>query len=294
VNQRRTDFPGKSLLVGLAGAGIQHSSSPSMHVDEGKALGLSIHYELFDFDLMQGGPRRLASVLDEAENRGFAGLNITYPSKQAVIPLLHELAPEARELHSVNTVLFRNGKRIGHNTDWWGFAESFKRDMADADTDEVVLVGAGGAGAAVGFAMLKLGSRSLIVHDVDRSRAVALVERLEELFPDRHVRVCADLPTSIANANGLLHATPTGMRKHPGIPVPAESLRPPLWIAEIVYVPLVTELLAAARMRGCRTLDGGGMAVFQGAMAFKLFFEVEPDASRMLRRFHARLATAAA
>jgi shikimate dehydrogenase len=294
VNQRRIDFPGKSLLVGLAGAGIQHSSSPSMHVDEGKALGLSIHYELFDFDLMQGGPRRLASVLDEAENRGFAGLNITYPSKQAVIPLLHELAPEARELHSVNTVLFRNGKRIGHNTDWWGFAESFKRDMADADTDEVVLVGAGGAGAAVGFAMLKLGSRSLIVHDVDRSRAVALVERLEELFPDRHVRVCADLPTSIANANGLLHATPTGMRKHPGIPVPAESLRPPLWIAEIVYVPLVTELLAAARMRGCRTLDGGGMAVFQGAMAFKLFFEVEPDASRMLRRFHARLATAAA
>jgi shikimate dehydrogenase len=294
VNQRRIDFPGKSLLVGLAGAGIQHSSSPSMHVDEGKALGLSIHYELFDFDLMQGGPRRLASVLDEAENRGFAGLNITYPSKQAVIPLLHELAPEARELHSVNTVLFRNGKRIGHNTDWWGFAESFKRDMADADTDEVVLVGAGGAGAAVGFAMLKLGSRSLIVHDVDRSRAVALVERLEELFPDRHVRVCADLPTSIANANGLVHATPTGMRKHPGIPVPADSLRPPLWIAEIVYVPLLTELLAAARMRGCRTLDGGGMAVFQGAMAFKLFFEVEPDASRMLRRFHARLATAAA
>jgi shikimate dehydrogenase len=294
VSHRRADLPGKSLLVGLAGAGIQHSSSPSMHVDEGKALGLSVHYELFDFDLMQGGPRRLASVLDEAENRGFAGLNITYPSKQAVIPLLHELAPEARELHSVNTVLFRNGKRIGHNTDWWGFAESFKRDMADADTDEVVLVGAGGAGAAVGFAMLKLGSRSLIVHDVDRSRAVALVERLAELFPDRHVRVCADLPTSIANANGLVHATPTGMRKHPGIPVPAESLRPPLWIAEIVYVPLLTELLAAARMRGCRTLDGGGMAVFQGAMAFKLFFEVEPDASRMLRRFHARLATAAA
>ena len=265
-----------------------------MHVDEGKAQGLAIHYELFDFDLMQGGAARLASVLDEAEARGFAGLNITYPSKQAVIPLLHDLAPEARALHSVNTVLFRNGKRIGHNTDWWGFAESFKRDMADAKTEEVVLVGAGGAGAAVGFAMLKLGSRSLTVHDVDRARAVALVDRLAELFADRHVRVCKDLPTALANANGLVHATPTGMRKHPGLPVPAESLHPPLWIAEIVYVPLLTELLAAARMRGCRTLDGGGMAVFQGAMAFKLFFEVEPDVSRMLRRFHSRLATVAA
>lgn len=294
MSKQRTDTPAKTLMVGLAGSGIQHSSSPSMHVDEGKALGLSIHYELFDFDLMKGGADRLASVLDEAEARGFAGLNITYPSKQAVIPLLHDLAPEARALHSVNTVLFRNGKRIGHNTDWWGFAESFKRDMADANTEEVVLVGAGGAGAAVGFAMLKLGSRSLTVHDVDRARAVALAGRLAELFTDRDVRVCKDLPTALANANGLVHATPTGMRKHPGIPVPADSLRPPLWIAEIVYVPLLTELLAAARLRGCRTLDGGGMAVFQGAMAFKLFFEVEPDVSRMLRRFHSRLATVAA
>ena len=294
MNQQRADVPAEALLVGLAGAGIQHSSSPSMHVDEGKALGLAVHYELFDFDLMQSGAARLASVLDEAEERGFAGLNITYPSKQAVIPLLHDLAPEARALHSVNTVLFRNGKRIGHNTDWWGFAESFKRDMADANIEEVVLVGAGGAGAAVGFAMLKLGSRSLTVHDVDRARAVALVDRLAELFTDRHVRVCKDLPTALANANGLVHATPTGMRKHPGMPVPAEALHPPLWVAEIVYVPLLTELLAAARMRGCRTLDGGGMAVFQGAMAFKLFFEVEPDVSRMLRRFHSRLATVAA
>ena len=122
-------------------------------------------------------------VLDDAEQRGFSGLNITYPSKQAVIPMLDELAPEARALHSVNTVLFRNGRRIGHNTDWWGFAESFRRDMSDANTDDVVLVGAGGAGAAVGYAMLKLGSRTLTVHDMDGSRTAALVERLSELFP---------------------------------------------------------------------------------------------------------------
>src|SRR6187549_565101 len=163
----RAESPHRTYLVGLVGAGIQHSSSPSMHMDEGRSLGLQIDYELLDFDLMPEGPTCLAAVLDQAEQRGFTGLNVTYPSKQAVIPLLHELSPEARALHSVNTVLFRDGKRIGHNTDWWGFAESFKRGMSDVNTDSVVLVGAGGAGAAVGYAMLKMGSRSLTVHDMD-------------------------------------------------------------------------------------------------------------------------------
>ena len=244
---------------------------------------------------MQGGAERLPALLDEAEQRGFSGLNITYPSKQAVIPLLDELAPEARALHSVNTVLFRDGRRIGHNTDWWGFAESFRRDMADVNTDHVVLVGAGGAGAAVGYAMLKLGSRELTVHDTDGSRSAALVAAaVRTVSAIASIGLCRDLPAALAKADGLIHATPTGMRKYPGMPVPAESLRPPLWVSEIVYVPLLTELVVTARKQGCRTLDGGGMAVFQGAMAFKLFFEVEPDIPRMLRRFHSRLATVAA
>jgi shikimate dehydrogenase len=281
-------------LVGLVGAGIQHSSSPSMHMEEGQSLGLQISYELLDLDLMPGGAASLPIVLDAAEQRGFAGLNVTYPSKQAVISLLHELSPEAQALHSVNTVLFRDGRRIGHNTDWWGFAESFTREMADANTRRVVLVGAGGAGAAVGYAMLKLGCEQLTIHDMESSRAAALVERMSNLFSNRKIAVCNDLAKALTNTDGLVHATPTGMRKHPGIPVPPECLRPPLWVAEIVYVPLVTELLLAARKQGCRTLDGGGMAVFQGAMAFKLFFGVNPDVTRMQRRFHSKLATAAA
>ncbi len=265
-----------------------------MHMDEGQSLGLQISYELLDLDLMAGGAAGLAAVLDHAEQRGFTGLNVTYPSKQAVIPLLHELSPEAQALHSVNTVLFRGGRRIGHNTDWWGFAESFRREMSDVNPRRAVLVGAGGAGAAVGYAMLKSGTQELSVHDMDRSRAVALAERMSALFADRKVTVCDDVAAALATADGLVHATPTGMQKYPGIPVPAESLRPPLWVAEIVYVPLLTELLRTARQHGCRTLDGDGMAVFQGAMAFKLFFGVNPDVARMQRRFHSKLATAAA
>jgi shikimate dehydrogenase len=290
----RPEAANRTYLAGLVGAGIQHSSSPSMHMDEGQSLGLSINYELFDFDVMPTGAARLAAVLDEAEQRGFSGINVTYPSKQAVIPLLHELSPEARALHSVNTVLFRDGRRIGHNTDWWGFAESFRREMSDVNPRRVVLVGAGGAGAAVGYAMLKSGTQELRVHDTDRSRAVGLAERMSGLFQECRVTVCDDVESALGNTDGLAHATPTGMQKHPGMPVPAECLRPPLWVAEIVYVPLLTELLRTARLHGCRTLDGDGMAVFQGAMAFKLFFGVNPDVARMQRRFHSKLATAAA
>jgi shikimate dehydrogenase len=290
----RPEAANRTYLAGLVGAGIQHSSSPSMHMDEAHSLGLAISYQLFDFDLMPTGAARLAAVVDEAEQRGFVGLNVTCPSKQAVIPLLHDLSPEARALHSVNTVLFRGGRRIGHNTDWWGFAESFRREMSDVNPRRVVLVGAGGAGAAVGYAMLKSGTLELSVHDIDRSRATALAERMSGLFPHCQVTVCDDVAGALANADGLVHATPTGMQKYPGIPVPADCLRPPLWLAEIVYVPLLTELLRTARQHGCRTLDGDGMAVFQGAMAFNLFFGVEADVARMQRRFHSKLATAAA
>jgi shikimate dehydrogenase len=290
----RAEAANRTYLAGLVGAGIQHSSSPSMHMDEGQSLGLAIRYELFDFDLMAAGAAPLAAVLEEAEQRGFVGLNVTYPSKQTVVPLLHDLSPEARALHSVNTVLFRGGRRIGYNTDWWGFAESFRREMADVNPRRVVLVGAGGAGAAVGYAMLKSGTLELSVHDMDRSRAAGLAERMSGLFQQCRVTVCDEVVGALANADGLVHATPTGMQKYPGIPVPADCLRPPLWVADVVYVPLLTELLRTARQHGCRTLDGDGMAIFQRAMAFQLFFGVNPDVARMQRRFHSKLATAAA
>lgn len=282
----------RSFKVGLVGAGIQHSSSPSLHMDEAKALGLEYRYELLDLDLLAGGPGELADVLTSAERRGFTGLNITYPCKQAVIPLLHELSSEARELHSVNSVLLRDGKRIGHNTDWWGFAESFRRGLPDVSLSHVVLIGAGGAGAAVGYAALRLGAGSLTIFDTDQSRSHSLAARLAPLFPDRSVAATDDPRASLAGADGLIHATPTGMVKLPGMPVPSECLRRSLWVAEIVYVPLVTELLRTSRSLGCRTLDGSGMAVFQAVMAFELFCGVRPNAARMLARFNSKLPTA--
>ena len=292
--EREQSHAARAVHVGLIGAGIQHSSSPALHMDEGRALGLDYRYDILDLDRMAGGADALASLLDDVQSQGFAGVNVTYPCKQSVIPLLDELSEDARSLQSVNTVVFRSGRRIGHNTDWWGFAESFRRGMADVLRDRVVLVGAGGAGSAVGYAMLQLGAKSLQIFDVDPARARTLAARHAELFPRANVAAIDDLTRALRSADGLVHASPTGMAKLPGIPVPPASLRPPLWVAEVVYVPLETELLRVARHQGCRTLDGGGMAVFQAAMAFEQFCGRRPDAERMLRRFNESLRGTAA
>jgi shikimate dehydrogenase len=282
----------RDLRTGLIGAGILLSSSPAIHMDEAAALGLQCSYELFDLERLADGAAALPALLADCERRGFSGLNITYPCKQSVLPLLDELSPDAAALQSVNTVLFRDGRRIGHNTDWWGFAESFRRGLPGADMRGVALVGAGGAGAAVGYAALTLGAGQLRIFDSDSARANGLAARLATLFPDRQVRATDSIEAALADITGLIHATPTGMQKLPGMPLPAALLHASMWIAEVVYVPLVTELLQASRQRGCRTLDGSGMAVMQAARAFELFSGMAPDTERMLRHFTSKLAAA--
>ncbi len=274
-----------SFLVGLIGSGIQASRTPAMHEREGDEQGVRYTYQKIDLDALGLSVEALPDLLLAAARMGFAGLNITHPCKQAVIPLLDELSPDAEALGAVNTVVLRGGKRRGENTDWWGFAEAFRRNMADAALGRVVLLGAGGAGAAVAHALLTLGVQHLTVHDTDTDRAAALAGRLADRFGRGRAVVGTDLAAMIAEADGLVHCTPTGMTAHPGLPLPATLLRPALWVAEIVYFPIETELLRLARAQGCRTLDGGSMAVFQAVEAFRLFTGITPDAERMLRHF---------
>jgi shikimate dehydrogenase len=231
------------------------------------------------------GVEALPDLLLAAERMGFAGLNITHPCKQAVIPLLHDLSEDARVLNAVNTVVLRDGRRIGHNTDWWGFAESFRRKLPDAKRDRVVQLGAGGAGAAVAHAALTLGVGRLTIVDTEQARAEQVASSLSQRFGAGRAVAGGDLVAVVAEAEGLINTTPVGMAKYPGLPLPAELLRPELWVAEIVYFPLETELLSRARTLGCRTLDGGGMAVFQAVEAFRLITGMTPDADRMLRHF---------
>jgi shikimate dehydrogenase len=277
--------PPRSYRVGLIGAGIQASRTPSMHEHEAAEQGLRCEYRLIDLEKLQVGAEALPDLVKEAESKDFAGLNITYPCKQSVLELLHELSDDARAIGAVNTVVLSNGRRVGHNTDWWGFAESFSRGLPDVQKNSVVQLGAGGAGAAVAHAMLTLGARKLSIFDLNTVRADNLAADLCARFGAGRAAAESDLADAMATADGLIHATPTGMVKHPGLPLPAEMLRPALWVAEIVYFPMETELLRAARRLGCRTMNGSGMAVFQAAAAFRLFTGITPDAERMQRHF---------
>jgi shikimate dehydrogenase len=278
-----------SYLIGLIGAGIGGSLSPAMHEQEGHALGLQYVYRRIDLQALQLEPSALPELLVAAERMGFSGLNVTYPCKQAIIPLLDELSDDARALGAVNTVLLKDGKRIGHNTDWSGFAASFRRGLPDVSLERVVQLGAGGAGAAVAHAAMMLGARELCVFDVEAARASALAADLQARFPDARVEAGGDLAAAMRNATGLIHATPTGMAKHPGLPLPAELLHQDLWVAEVVYFPLQTELLKTAAALGCRTLSGGGMAVYQAVDAFRLFTGLEPNPERMFKHFQSLL-----
>ncbi len=275
----------KSFKVGLIGADIQLSKSPALHMREGAAHGLDYSYELVDVVARKLPESALPDLLNELESRGFAGTNITHPFKQAVLPHLHELSDDARMLGAVNTVVFKDGRRIGHNTDWYGFYESFMRGLPDAKRDRALLVGAGGAGVAVAHAALKLGITHLDICDRDFSRADHLAAELNARFGEGHAFAVKDPADSLPFADGLIHATPMGMPAHPGMPVKADLLEQRHWVADIVYMPLVTELLATAAQKGCRTLPGGGMTVFQAVGAFRLFCGREPHAERMTAHF---------
>lgn len=274
-----------SILAGLIGSGIQASRTPALHEHEGDAQGIRYLYRLLDLDALKLDITALPDLLTSAQRMGYTGLNITFPCKQAVIPLLDDLSPEARGIGAVNTVLFKDGQRIGHNTDCLGFAEGFRRGLNDVPRKRVVQMGAGGAGAAVAHALLAEGVEQLSIFEVDPARAQDLVDNLNSHFGANRALVSRDLPAAMATADGLVNTTPVGMTKLPGTPLPPELLHKGLWVAEIIYFPLETELLKHARALGCRTLDGGTMAVFQAVKAFELFSSQTADAGRMQDHF---------
>ena len=277
----------RRILVGLLGRGIQLSRTPAMHEAEGRAQGLSYVYTLLDTETMGEGAPPLGELIAFAEHFGFTGFNVTFPYKQEIIPLLDELSEAAEILGSVNTVVLKRGRRIGHNTDMWGFKESFRRGLAGEKHAAVLLLGAGGAGAAVARALLESGVERLLVSDIQGDRAAALASRLLAGGGTHQVEVVSDLAAAASRVDGIVNATPVGMAKLPGMPIAAGMLRPECWVADIVYLPLETELLSEARKRGCRTLSGEGMAVFQAVRAFELFTGLAPDIERMKAAFAA-------
>ncbi len=276
-----------TILMGLIGAGISASRSPTLHQSEGLAQGFPTVYRLIDLDVLGLDASALPDLLQSAERTGFQGLNITFPCKQAVIPHLTRLDPAAEALGAVNTVVLNNGERIGYNTDWSGYAEAFKAQMQGVPLDRVVQFGAGGAGSAVAYALLTLGVKHLTLVEAEIGRAEHVAQQFAKRFPQTTIDAVSDAQSAVQQADGVVNCTPVGMDKYPGTPFPTAWLKPTQWVSEIIYFPLETQLLRDARALGCRTIDGSGMNVYQAAEAFRIITGLTPDPQRMRGFFDA-------
>jgi len=276
------------ILLGLIGANIMGSLSPALFADAFEAAGIEGFYHLMDVERLP--EKRLPQLLEAIKASGFAGANITYPFKQAIRRLLDAIDPEAAQIGAVNTVAIApDGRTTGYNFDRRGWRHSFEGTLkaASANGAAVVLVGAGGAGRAVAFALMDLGAALVAVHDRDGERANALCGDLAQHFGASRCRVVRELEREIAAAEGVVNATQMGMRGFPGNPVPASALTVSHWAADVIYTPVETEFIKSAAARGARVLTGSGMCVHQAAAAFQLFTGIAPDLARLHRAFAA-------
>lgn len=269
------------IRSGLLGRSILTSRSPELHEKEAQAQGLDLSYELFDFSSRGLADEDLAQVMADLVARGFSGFNVTFPFKQAVVPLLDELDESAGAVGAVNTVAIRGGRLIGYNTDMAGFRGSVIDGLPGAVLRHVVQLGAGGAGAAVANALMSIGVERLDIVDIDAARAGALAADLGARYPQRTVTAgsLGDLITD--GADGIVNATPIGMNGKPGMPMAEDKIAPGQWVADVIYFPPETELLRVAKGKGCATINGVGMVVGQAARAFEIITGHAADAARM-------------
>lgn len=282
------DGLGRSVLVGLIGRGTALSRTPRMHEAEGARQALRYVYRRIDPAEMAAAPA-FEEMLRAAELCGFAGVNVTHPYKREAVASLDEVSQEAGAVGAVNTIVLKDGRRIGHNTDLWGFAESFRRAMGDVPKRRVLLIGAGGAGAAVANALLDNGVGTLLIADTNRQGAADLAGSLAARFGPGRVAVAESAEAALGSADqaidGLVNATPIGMADHPGTPIPVALLEPRHWLIDIIYFPMETELVRSARAIGCRVETGAGMALYQAVRAFELFSGLPADPESMRATF---------
>ncbi len=267
------------MIVGLVGYPLGHSVSPAFQQAAFDRLGIQARYELWETP-----PERLASLTERLRRDESLGANVTIPHKQSIMPFLDEVDPTAAEVGAVNTVLHRDSRLVGFNTDVKGFIESLSLDAAtELVGRRVLVIGAGGAARAVVAACVAEGARSVIVSARRPAQAEQLISSLRETMNARNATVLSSAPYDddglpelelVRSADILVNATPSGTAHHRSsseLPVPARALHPGMIVVDLVYNPLETPLLREARLRGAGALNGLPMLIYQGAAAFELW-----------------------
>lgn len=265
----------QTALYGVVGHPVGHSLSPAMQNAAFEAGGLNAVYLAFDTKDIEGCLKAMRAL-------GIRGMSVTIPHKSTVIPLLDEVDELAGRIGAVNTVVRRDGRLVGYNTDARGALRALEEKIS-LERASCLLLGAGGAARAIGF-MLKARGVSLTLANRSPERGEALAAALECPFvPLSEVsRVEQDL---------LINTTPVGMSPRAGTsPLPERALRKGLAVMDIIYNPLETELLRAARERGCTVINGLGMFVHQGAEQFRLWTGIDAPVPAMTRAVEEALA----
>jgi shikimate dehydrogenase len=274
--------PGRRILAGLLGAPIAHSASPAMHERAAEALGLRCHYQLIE--VADARKEELKILLEGVRRLGFVGINVTFPYKEAVLDLLDELSPSAATIGAVNTVVVRDGRLSGYNTDTTGFARAVRELVAASAHGAVAVIGAGGVGKAIAFALAGLGVKELRIFDSEHAKAAHLATLLQG-------QVSTSVPHNVEDAlrevAGVVNGSPVGMLPNRGTPVPDVLLHAGQWVADAVYSPLWTPLLTAAKAKGAAVMTGRELAIYQAADAFELFTGLEPSVTEMGNAFDA-------
>ncbi len=271
---------GRTRLVGLIGWPVAHSGSPAMHNAAFRALKLNWSYVPLPVR-----PEALAAAVAGLAALGFRGANVTVPHKEAVIPLLDSLSPEAARINAVNTIVVEDdGRLVGHNTDAAGFIAALRQGGFSPEGGSAIVVGAGGAARAAVHGLLAAGAARVLILNRSLDRAERLVSDLEA---DARVQALPFIPEALIesarDADLLVNATPVGLWPKTdasiwpkGVPVPAR-----LTVFDLVYNPVETLLLRQAREGGARAIPGLGMLVSQGAAAFRLWTGIEPPVEAM-------------
>lgn len=258
-----------------------------MHEAEGKAQGLSLVYKRIDTLKPEVSKLSLSEILDAAKALEFDGLNITHPHKQKVIEHLDWVDGQAQRIGAVNTVVIRDGKLHGYNTDVSGYSRGFTSGLPGVSTNKILQVGAGGAGSAIAFGLAELGVNELLIADVDKSRAQLLAQSVNTGTGNDIARGISveEISPVIVGIDGVVNATPVGMAEHPGVPIDTQLLKSHQWVSEVIYMPVETALVKESRERGCTVLTGANMAVGQAVDAFELFTGITADPRRMAQTF---------
>lgn len=261
------------MKLGLIGKAIMNSSSPDLHVRLGELTGIPVTYDLFDaneqpIESLESQVRRV--IADD-----YRGVNVTFPWKEAAVRLADHASEGARMVGAANTLVFEPGGIVAENTDFTGFISGYRATLGDRPPGRVLLLGTGGVGKAVAFGLGKLGAEEVILMDLDEAKSRQLVEELKGQGFRASFITREQVDETVPRCDGLVNCTPIGHEKSPGCPLPKELVAGHHWIFDAVYVPAVTELIAAARSAGASVMSGVSLFVFQGVDAFKRFCEDE-------------------